>query len=50
MEFINSDVNKKRGVVLYIKEKWEPKLICKEEEGRVIVVQINYLYKQSGIL
>uniref|UniRef100_A0A670ILN7 Reverse transcriptase domain-containing protein n=1 Tax=Podarcis muralis TaxID=64176 RepID=A0A670ILN7_PODMU len=41
-EFINSTEEKKKGVVTYVNEKWEPKLICKDEDGRILGVQINF--------
>uniref|UniRef100_A0A670KGT6 Reverse transcriptase domain-containing protein n=1 Tax=Podarcis muralis TaxID=64176 RepID=A0A670KGT6_PODMU len=41
-EFESLDKEKKRGVVLYIKNKIEAKTIFKDEEGRIIGVRINW--------
>uniref|UniRef100_A0A670HYM7 Reverse transcriptase domain-containing protein n=1 Tax=Podarcis muralis TaxID=64176 RepID=A0A670HYM7_PODMU len=41
LEFVSSDKVKKRGVVIYVKEKWEPKMIFKDDEGRYLAVEIQ---------
>uniref|UniRef100_A0A670HV05 Reverse transcriptase domain-containing protein n=1 Tax=Podarcis muralis TaxID=64176 RepID=A0A670HV05_PODMU len=40
-EFISSDKVKKRGVVIYAKEKMSPKLIFKDEQGRFFAIEIQ---------
>ena len=40
-EFISSDKVKKRGVVIYAKEKYSPRQLFKDEEGRYIAIEIN---------
>uniref|UniRef100_A0A670IGH0 Reverse transcriptase domain-containing protein n=2 Tax=Podarcis muralis TaxID=64176 RepID=A0A670IGH0_PODMU len=40
-EFISSDKVKKRGVVIYVKEKWAPKMIFKDEQGRYLAVEMQ---------
>uniref|UniRef100_A0A670JHA3 Reverse transcriptase domain-containing protein n=1 Tax=Podarcis muralis TaxID=64176 RepID=A0A670JHA3_PODMU len=50
IEFINSDSKKKRGVVIYVKEKLEPKLICKDEEGRILGIQINFQGEKLNVV
>ncbi|CAI5776909.1 Hypothetical predicted protein [Podarcis lilfordi] len=41
-EFVSSDQSKKRGVVIYTKKQIEAQQIFKDEEGRVVAVQINW--------
>lgn len=41
-EFVASDQSKKRGVVLYVKDKYDPKLVYKDDVGRVLMVQIVF--------
>uniref|UniRef100_A0A670HXR6 Reverse transcriptase domain-containing protein n=1 Tax=Podarcis muralis TaxID=64176 RepID=A0A670HXR6_PODMU len=41
---------KKRGLVVYVKEKWEPTLICKDEEGRILGVQINHQGEKFNVI
>uniref|UniRef100_A0A670K5V5 Reverse transcriptase domain-containing protein n=1 Tax=Podarcis muralis TaxID=64176 RepID=A0A670K5V5_PODMU len=41
-EFESSDKGKKRGVVLYVKDKIEAKQIFKDDEGRLIAVQLSW--------
>uniref|UniRef100_A0A670ITC9 exodeoxyribonuclease III n=1 Tax=Podarcis muralis TaxID=64176 RepID=A0A670ITC9_PODMU len=50
VEFINSEVNKKRGLVIYVKEKLEPKLIYKDEEGRILGVQITHQGERINVV
>lgn len=50
VEFINADVNKKRGLVIYVKEKWEPVLICKDDEGRILGVQMNHQGEKFNVV
>ncbi|CAI5789675.1 Hypothetical predicted protein [Podarcis lilfordi] len=40
-EFISSDKVKKRGVVIYAKEKLAPKMIFKDEQGRYLAIEIQ---------
>lgn len=40
-EFISSDKVKKRGVVIYVKEKLSPKMIFKDEVGRYVAVELT---------
>lgn len=40
-EFISSDVQKKRGVVIYVKNKYNAQQIFKDNEGRRIVIQVQ---------
>ncbi|CAI5771634.1 Hypothetical predicted protein [Podarcis lilfordi] len=42
LDFVTSDKVKKRGVVIYIKEKYDPQLLYKDEHGRVVVVQMVF--------
>lgn len=41
MDFISVDNVKKRGVVFYINPALEPKLIQKDEKGRILIVLIK---------
>uniref|UniRef100_A0A670KGI2 exodeoxyribonuclease III n=1 Tax=Podarcis muralis TaxID=64176 RepID=A0A670KGI2_PODMU len=50
VEFVNSDVNKKKGVVIYAKERWEPKQICKDEEGRILGIQLNFRGERINVV
>lgn len=50
LDFINSDVKKKRGVVIYVKEKWEPTLVCKDEEGRILGIQLNFRGEKINVV
>uniref|UniRef100_A0A670JD11 Reverse transcriptase domain-containing protein n=1 Tax=Podarcis muralis TaxID=64176 RepID=A0A670JD11_PODMU len=38
-EFISSDKVKKRGVVIYAKESLSPKLLFKDEQGRILAIE-----------
>uniref|UniRef100_A0A670ILE0 Reverse transcriptase domain-containing protein n=1 Tax=Podarcis muralis TaxID=64176 RepID=A0A670ILE0_PODMU len=40
-EFISSDKVKKRGVVIYAKEKLDPKMKFKDEEGRYLAIEVQ---------
>ena len=42
-EFISSDIKKKRGVVIYASDKLDPKQIFKDNEGRMIAVEVSLL-------
>uniref|UniRef100_A0A670ITK0 Reverse transcriptase domain-containing protein n=1 Tax=Podarcis muralis TaxID=64176 RepID=A0A670ITK0_PODMU len=50
IEFINSGKEKKRGVVTYVDGKWEPKLIYKDEEGRILGVQISFKGEKINVV
>uniref|UniRef100_A0A670HMS3 exodeoxyribonuclease III n=1 Tax=Podarcis muralis TaxID=64176 RepID=A0A670HMS3_PODMU len=50
MEFINSDMKKKRGLVIYVREKLEPKMICKDEEGRILGIQITHQGERLNVV
>lgn len=39
-EFISSDKCKKREVVIYVKPRLEPKMLFKDEEGRIVIIQV----------
>uniref|UniRef100_A0A670IED3 Reverse transcriptase domain-containing protein n=1 Tax=Podarcis muralis TaxID=64176 RepID=A0A670IED3_PODMU len=41
-EFDSSDKEKKRGVVLYVRNKIEANQIFKDEEGRMVAVRLNW--------
>uniref|UniRef100_A0A670JNS3 Reverse transcriptase domain-containing protein n=1 Tax=Podarcis muralis TaxID=64176 RepID=A0A670JNS3_PODMU len=49
-EFKNSGREKKRGVVTYVDGKWEPKLIYKDEEGRILGVQISFKGEKINVV
>uniref|UniRef100_A0A670IB05 Reverse transcriptase domain-containing protein n=1 Tax=Podarcis muralis TaxID=64176 RepID=A0A670IB05_PODMU len=49
-EFINATAEKKKGVVTYVNEKWEPKLIYKDEDGRILGVQINFQGEKINVV
>uniref|UniRef100_A0A670ICH5 Reverse transcriptase domain-containing protein n=1 Tax=Podarcis muralis TaxID=64176 RepID=A0A670ICH5_PODMU len=40
-EFISSDRVKKRGVVIYAKENLSPKFLFKDEQGRILAIEIQ---------
>ncbi|CAI5776285.1 Hypothetical predicted protein [Podarcis lilfordi] len=40
-EFISSDKVKKRGVVIYAKERLSPKFIFKDDQGRFVAIEIQ---------
>uniref|UniRef100_A0A670IRS6 Reverse transcriptase domain-containing protein n=1 Tax=Podarcis muralis TaxID=64176 RepID=A0A670IRS6_PODMU len=40
-EFISSDKVKKRGVVIYAKENLAPKFLFKDEQGRILAIEIQ---------
>uniref|UniRef100_A0A670JC67 Reverse transcriptase domain-containing protein n=2 Tax=Podarcis muralis TaxID=64176 RepID=A0A670JC67_PODMU len=40
-EFISSDKVKKRGVVIYAKESLAPKFVFKDEQGRILAIEIQ---------
>uniref|UniRef100_A0A670I0E5 Reverse transcriptase domain-containing protein n=1 Tax=Podarcis muralis TaxID=64176 RepID=A0A670I0E5_PODMU len=40
-EFVSSDRVKKRGVVIYAKENLSPKFLFKDEQGRILAIEIQ---------
>lgn len=40
-EFISSDKTQKRGVVMYVNPKLDPKLILKDEKGRIMSKEVR---------
>uniref|UniRef100_A0A670KHH1 Reverse transcriptase domain-containing protein n=1 Tax=Podarcis muralis TaxID=64176 RepID=A0A670KHH1_PODMU len=49
-EFISSDKVKKRGVVIYAKEKLIPKMIFKDEQGRYLAIEVQVQGEKIMIL
>uniref|UniRef100_A0A670IZE6 Reverse transcriptase domain-containing protein n=1 Tax=Podarcis muralis TaxID=64176 RepID=A0A670IZE6_PODMU len=41
-EFVSSDKRKKRGVIIYIRKQLEAQQIYKDEEGRIVAVQLKW--------